>query len=54
MEAVQDRFMAEEDTAVAERLVGVEGAWVSEAADVVKVLSAETPRLPEASRDLTQ
>ncbi len=37
VEAVQERLISEEDTAVAERLVGVLGAWVSAAAVVTNV-----------------
>ncbi len=55
VEAVHDRLTAEDDTAVAEREVGVVGAVVSDTdtALVVNVLLEPVARLPAESLDLT-
>ena len=48
------RLIWEEEIAVAEREVGVEGGVVSEAVNVVKVLFPDTAELPAASLLLTR
>ncbi len=55
VEAFQVRLIWEADTALAARKPGFEGAVVSvAAAEVVKVLSVETVKFPEESRDFTR
>ena len=52
--AVQERLIWEDETALADRLVGTDGGVVSvEDDDVVNVVSDDTARFPCASRDLT-
>ena len=49
VEAVQERLIWDDETAVAERLVGTVGAWVSETLLTVTVIPDEVVRLLEVS-----